>query len=413
MIVQMAQASTAPRAGLAIWAGRVQEASAYTLLFLLPFSKAAIEVAFFTWWAGWLLRLCAEGWQAVRPWSMAPSRRPLAVAIAAFLAVSGASVLWSHYPEKSLDGLIGKWLEYLWLFMMAVDLGARPGVLSRCAAVLAVSSGFVVLEAISQLWVGQGMFRHYPLLTYGRETGPYENPIDLATYLLVVCPLVIGLAVHGRGLRRVGYGALAAVLVVVLVRTETLGAWLALAAASAVVLALALRERMPAWLLWVGVVASAVAGAQVALGWGGALRTDLGATDRWAMWQGAFGMIRERPLLGHGLNTFMANYLDYWVAGERQPRYAHNCYLQVAAETGLVGLAAFLAVLGLMFRRILAGVERLAARREGVLLGGAVALLAFILQAAIDTNFYALRQAALFWVLAGLVVGCREQERPA
>jgi putative inorganic carbon (HCO3(-)) transporter len=126
------------------------------------------------------------------------------------------------------------------------------------------------------------------------------------------------------------------------------------------------------------------------------------------MWQAAIGMVRDRPLLGHGLNRFMAIYLDYWVGGQHQPRYAHNCYLQMAAETGLVGLAAFLALLWTLVAHLAAGARRLTSKEQILLLGLLGGLLVFAAQAAIDTNFYALRQAALFWTLAGLAVGLRE-----
>ena len=124
------------------------------------------------------------------------------------------------------------------------------------------------------------------------------------------------------------------------------------------------------------------------------------------MWQAAWGMIRARPLTGLGLNTFMANYLTFWVGGERQPRYAHNCYLQTWAETGLVGLLSFLWFLAAVFVRMVRAIAQMpegAAR--STLLGLTAGLLGFVVQAALDTNFYTVRQAALFWVLAGTAVG--------
>jgi len=132
---------------------------------------------------------------------------------------------------------------------------------------------------------------------------------------------------------------------------------------------------------------------------------EAGKRDRVVMWGAALGMIRARPLLGHGVNTFMANYLDYWVGGERQPRYAHNCYLQVAAETGLVGLAAFLWLLWLQVRQMASAIRRRPSAEASLLLGLLAGLVAFLAQSAMDTNFYALRQAALFWTLAGVGVG--------
>ena len=127
------------------------------------------------------------------------------------------------------------------------------------------------------------------------------------------------------------------------------------------------------------------------------------------MWQAAVGMIKDRPVLGHGVNTFMANYLHYWVGGEKQPRYAHNCYLQVAAETGLVGLASFLALLGLLFAQLLRTVRHLQSNEQLMLVGLIGGLVAFVIQAGVDTNFYSLRQAALFWTLAGLALGVSER----
>ncbi|MBI4341307.1 MAG: O-antigen ligase family protein, partial [Candidatus Omnitrophica bacterium] len=141
---------------------------------------------------------------------------------------------------------------------------------------------------------------------------------------------------------------------------------------------------------------------------------EFGKVDRWVCWVAAMRMIQDRPVLGFGLNTFMANYLDYWVGGERNPRYAHNCYLQMAAETGYIGLTAFLLLLGFLFVRIVSG-WRQASPPQQVLLAGCMAgLMAFAVQAGIDTNFYSLRQAALFWVIAGLAVGLsvRSEARP-
>jgi O-antigen ligase len=140
--------------------------------------------------------------------------------------------------------------------------------------------------------------------------------------------------------------------------------------------------------------------------------SDVGTVDRWDMWQAAVGMIRDRPFLGHGINTFMANYLDYWVGGEQVPRYAHNCFLQMAAETGFIGLWAFLWLLGVLISCLMQALKRADPRRRMLLLGFLAGLLAFILQAAVDTNFYAMRQAVLFWALAGLALGMSQSQEP-
>jgi O-antigen ligase len=189
-------------------------------------------------------------------------------------------------------------------------------------------------------------------------------------------------------------------------RTEAVGTWVGLWVGLMVMGAASRTLRRPVAAMAVASIALAAAFLQVT----GHLRdpvsvSEIGKTDRWMMWQAALGMIRDRPLLGHGVNTFMANYLDYWVGGERQPRYAHNCYLQVAAETGILGLAAFGWLLVLLLRRVLEGLQALAPPERLRLLGLVGALVAFLVQAGLDTNFYSLRQAALFWTLAGVAIG--------
>ena len=384
----------------------VQEGSLYVLLFLLPFSKAAIEVMFGVLLLGWMLERLdpATRWDTV--WRQR-TLRPLAWALLGYLAVCTLSIAVSDYRVQSIRGVIEKWLEYLLFFVMVADVGFRPGVARRCATVVAWSSLFVVIEAVSQELLGRGIFRHYTLVMYTRMTGPYENPIDLATYLMVVIPLLLVDAASRRGAARLLLGGLLLALSACLARTVAAGPWAGFAIALLVLVVV--RPR-----LWPWVAAIAVLGAAAGLAvfhYSTVFHpsqifslSDVGTNDRRVMWQAALGMIRDRPLLGHGVNTFMANYLAYWVGGERMPRYAHNCYLQVAAETGLIGLATFLALLGLSFKQMMRGVR--VRTDEGLLLCGLLAgLAAFALHAGVDTNFYALRQAALFWVLAGLAVG--------
>lgn len=194
---------------------------------------------------------------------------------------------------------------------------------------------------------------------------------------------------------------LAALLAACVVRIQSLGAWIAFGV-SAVVLAMGRRTTRKAALL-LGLLALPAIGIWI--------RSDgfsswPGFQDRIYMWQAAWEMVKDRPLIGHGVNTFMSRYLDYWVGGEQQPRYAHNCYLQVWAETGLLGLGTLLWLFSKMGSAWIAGLRNVQQiPHRWLLLGMVAALAAFATQSAVDTNFYALRQATLFWALAGLATG--------
>ena len=392
---------------------KLQSVSLVILFFLLPFSKASIEICFGLLMLGWLLERAdpASRWDTL--WSGKPLRLVL-LSLAGFIAVCAASVVVSRFPRASVEGLIGKWLEYLLFTVFVADASREPRVRTWILSTLSVSSALVMFEAISQEIFGKGLIRHYPLEAYARMTGPYENPIDLATYIMVVLPILVAWALTLRGYVRWLLAALLLVMIVCLGRTEASGAWLGLLVGLGAMMLMDNRLRKAGLIVFAAMIVA-----------GGAWLTytkrlqqtfslsDLGTQDRWAMWQAALGMIADRPLLGHGVNTFMSNYLDYWVGGERMPRYAHNCYLQVAAETGLIGLSFFLALLGTFFFRLRSRIQKIEPNARLIALGIAAGLLAFVTQAGIDTNFYAMRQAALFWTVAGLAIGLSETAKTA
>ena len=388
-----------------------QEGSVYALLLLLPFSNAGIEITFSLLLVAWLgERLLRRDW-AQSLWAD-PTQHPLGVSVVAYLAICAASIAVSDFPGKSVSALFLKWGEYLLMFVVMADVANRQArVVRRGLVILIVSLLLVLFEAIGQEITGRGPLRGFPLAYYGRMTGPYRDPINLATYLMVLFPVVLMEALRRRrAVIRCTLWALLLVLLGCLIRTETLGAWLGLGIGfGAIMIRLRAVRRLGVALLFViGLTGAAY------LQHNGRLQTifspkDLGTADRLVMWQAAIGMIKDRPILGHGLNTFMADYLAYWVGGERQPRYAHNCYLQVAAETGIIGLSAFVALLWYLFARLLARLHRAGANERSILVGFIIGLLAFAAQAAVDTNFYVVRQATLFWVLAGLALGFHER----
>jgi O-antigen ligase len=71
----------------------------------------------------------------------------------------------------------------------------------------------------------------------------------------------------------------------------------------------------------------------------------------------AWVMVMQHPVLGVGLNNFSSLYQEYTktlgLAPSATNRSPHNLYLEVAAETGIVGLVIFLLMVFFAFRSIL------------------------------------------------------------
>jgi len=123
---------------------------------------------------------------------------------------------------------------------------------------------------------------------------------------------------------------------------------------------------------------------------------------RIGFWREALQIIAKKPILGAGINTYTKesqkrkNWTGY---------YVHNCYLQMAAEVGIVGLGAFLWMLFVLFKNacnksIVIKDKYLKILFRGVLSG----LVGYLVHSFFDTSFYSLQLNTLFWVILGLIV---------
>ncbi len=74
-------------------------------------------------------------------------------------------------------------------------------------------------------------------------------------------------------------------------------------------------------------------------------------------------MYKENPVVGVGLSNYVIRYQEYTkrvgLAPEATPRSAHNLYLEVAAETGTLGLSVFVLIIWLAMRSILVARKKL------------------------------------------------------
>ncbi len=85
--------------------------------------------------------------------------------------------------------------------------------------------------------------------------------------------------------------------------------------------------------------------------WRGALSSvqrlhDTVLMGRWDHWRCALNMLKSAPLWGIGVGLFESNYLDYRAGGDLfQLARAHNVYLRIGAEGGLMLVSAVLVAL--------------------------------------------------------------------
>jgi O-Antigen ligase len=140
--------------------------------------------------------------------------------------------------------------------------------------------------------------------------------------------------------------------------------------------------------------------------------------SRSQLWGAAVEMVRTSPLVGVGPGTFRLRYGGVLGWSDADIRiHSNDIYLELAATTGLLGLAAFLAVVGLGLAPQLSRLRRpgsgSAAGGWALRAGIFAAVLAFLVHGIVDYFFAFTGTAILFWTFLGMGLGLRRAPDPA
>ncbi len=366
-------------------------------IFFLPFSKSAAEVAGITALCLWTLFGPAGRFRRVP--------REVFLLYAVFLVATVVSLINvpAPYLADSLRGVL-KWIKYLGFFFMSADLFGEPARFRRLVSVFMASLFLVVLNGLYQMWTGADLIKHYTVDIPGRfirMTSSFSAPNGLAAFLLMGVPLtfVVWYRQKSWSLNSVGLVALLTLFSTALAMTLTRAAILALAVAATI----NVIRRVPkaTWVLAAGFTAFLTSSRFIFDIYVKSLQlSDITVSERLRVWKTTWAMISHHPFIGNGVNTYFKLFPSFMPPEETFRGYAHNCYLQMWSEIGLIGAVAFTAALVWMFTKKLAAPQR--DPLDGALWVGLTAL---ALQSAVDTNFYSLQTATLFWVFWGAFCG--------
>ena len=263
--------------------------------------------------------------------------------------------------------------------------------------VVGVINWFVVLDAL----------RHHELNP--TETAPvvvYQNANDIPLFLVPLIAIAgsITLYARERGERLISAGfVVLAVISVVL--SFSRGGYLALAAV-ALVLAVSHRRR---WWLAGGAVAIAAAllvvppirhRLAVEVDFTNPSNTLVG---RFELWRVSLRMLRDHPIFGAGMSGFAQTIAPYWNPTHTDRFiYPHNFVLTFWSETGLLGLAAFVTLVGIGFVVTWRGWRAKGSEWRAIELGVFAALVAVVVHGLVDVPYFKNDLSLEFWVLLGV-----------
>jgi O-antigen ligase len=235
----------------------------------------------------------------------------------------------------------------------------------------------------------------------------------LATHLAVAIALGLGIRVHSRIFSRRGVDEIfLGIMLVGLALTFSRGQWLAVA----VVILLVGVWKSPKML---AAVAAAALGLlmifpELRLRAMTLLDPLNQSSERLTIWKGAILLFNERPFFGFGLDTFRAVFPLMHEMKDKGVGSWHNDYLQVLVESGLVGLAIFLCLAGVLLYRSLSLYRRLNGTHDqakGLSLGIFLTFVTFFTAIFFSSILIGPLAFMLFAFIMGLFAVLDEQEK--
>jgi O-antigen ligase/Flp pilus assembly protein TadD len=280
-----------------------------------------------------------------------------------WLVVGVLSTLFSVSPITSLfgwfrrfDGLISQ-TSYFLLFFLAYQLFK--------ASKRRISKLWEIIFSVSIFLALVGYLEIAGILNMPKSgTDPYRtvatfgNAGFLAGYLCLILPLALAISLdkqRSKNQRQIA-GAALILLAPFLFSAASVSAWLGMLVGLVLIAIFYFRNRRNRFTIFIltTFILLAIVASSFYLfknnHWQSKVRARL------LYWQTSIQIIKERPLLGYGLDTFALTYPQFrpkdWLTRDKEGApvsKVHNNLLQVTASEGLLGLAIYLLILIWLF----------------------------------------------------------------
>lgn len=390
------------------------------LLFSAPFSSALVE-----WMAGLAVLASLIKWFVVMPSHVRCDKFSkqffLSYAdLGLWMGLSILSVVFGDYLFLGVKGFLGKTLQNVFLFAIASELCQSPARRKTFVQVLATSMFLICLSGIGQYVFGTDFIRGSALKDHhGRVSSTLRAPNDFGAYLVLFGPVFFALLLSSsesikeffpkkmknviakQHVKKLLLGLFIMVLTC-LGLTFSRGTWLAMLVALSMV-TLVSSPRM--FIRFVPIACLVLFGftylmmeQRQHMSWQRLFRSF----GRSEYWQEAINMIKDYPLLGVGLNAYSqvgSVYKINWGG------YPHNCYLQMAAEIGIVGACCLVSFFVRLITKAVKMIKRMPSSADrSIVLGLTAGLTGFLLASAVDTFFYSTQLSVLMWTAMGYIL---------
>ena len=393
----------------------------YISFFCIPFAKAGVET--FIWLALflWFVKKAA-GYKIGGLSGLIPSTK-LNKALAVFVLINVLAVIFGTSLALSIRGFFGKILKFMAIYFMVVETINTDKRLRNFLSIIVFSVALIILDGAVQYFHGFDFLRRYP---YARLRASFPTANTFAAWLIFLIPVILALWIRIKNngsmdkLKKGILGSILIILLVDLVLSYSRGAWIGLVFGFSFFAYCAIRishfKRKYLFILGgLFILLLVLLFGNLHVKSEESIREriesiatikDQAVLIRLGLWKESLNIIRDYPLIGCGLNNYSVvapKYkISYFGGG-----YTHNSYLQMAAETGLLGLSSFLWILFTFFKT---GLRHFKKSKNYLVLGLLSGILAFSVHAFFDTHLYSLQLVVLFWFMLGLAVAVMKLE---
>lgn len=266
-------------------------------------------------------------------------------ALALFCLLAAASIKWSVFPEAS-KAQVSDLFKSLAIYLTMVNLVTTQRRLVVLCVAMIVASIVTSIGVINWYNTGVDLVEGFR----ARWVGMYADPNRMAMSVGIIIPLAVALFVRKGTTLLVRCACAVAVVaaLIAIVFSHSRGGFMGLAAAMAV---WTLREKRLAQTAVVALIAIGMVVFAPKSFWNrtetvGHFEEDASAMGRVHAWHVASAISMDRPMLGVGVGAFQYAWPLYAPPEARRAYAAHNVFLQVIAELGMLGAALFLVFVG-------------------------------------------------------------------
>jgi putative inorganic carbon (HCO3(-)) transporter len=310
--------------------------------FFSPWSIAGAQTALGVGLLAWLARMVISG-------KIDFVRTPLNLPILVYLVTQAISVAVSPYKALSLRALGEEWLVLI--FFLMVNNVQQEQKVKKLLIILVSVSTLIGLYAVWQHYTGMDLYRGASLEQKGNvflSLGFFDHHLTFGGYYMLVFLLAFILLLDGTrwGIFRILDFLSPVVLGFSLLFSYARSAWLGVMT-GIIAFGFLKGGRFVFYLILGMILLCLLVYFIEPTSWERVkeinLSKDRPESTRIRLWQTSFNMIKDKPILGIGLGNFERLFEKYKVEGYYDITcHPHNDFLNVAVNSGLLGLLAYL-----------------------------------------------------------------------